>query len=188
VFDLLEGKNTELTEAKIAQYRMQNEDQIAANQAKQVKRLQRGQLGLGVTMAVRAPRRHVGMQEPRPTGVGRRSPRLRAPVSPVTTQLRCAIEQRPGTRAGRTSAHPVWKERGREREAERERQRERAEEGSGVAARLDRRALPRAQAEEEMAAVMQRNGEQTPTSKGIHDDRRSSHTPANGQVRGRHAR
>lgn len=36
VFDLVEGKNTELTEAKIAQYRMQNEDQIAANQAKQV--------------------------------------------------------------------------------------------------------------------------------------------------------
>lgn len=36
MFDLVEGKNTELTEAKIAQYRMQNEDQIAANQAKQV--------------------------------------------------------------------------------------------------------------------------------------------------------
>jgi len=43
----------------------------------------------------------------------------------------------------------------------------------------------RTQAEEDMAAVMQRNGEQTPTSKGIHDDRRMSHTPANGQVRGK---
>lgn len=84
-------------------------------------------------------------------------------------ELPCDILRRPDTRAGCASAHPVWKERERKGAAVRQ---------------TDRRALPHAQAEEEMAAVMQRNGEQTPTSKCIHDDRRMSHTPANGQVRG----
>jgi hypothetical protein len=37
VFNLVEGKDTDLIEAKISQYKMQNEDQIASNQAKQVR-------------------------------------------------------------------------------------------------------------------------------------------------------